>query len=400
MAGTIRGRIDCLTSVASSGSAARDAVRSRQEVFRTIWAFLDAHPSCTRIASNYGLSAAGTMNPASNVRGLGYWDEASNLGHSAFGVWRFNNAFWPWYLFLEFDGADTGNNINGAATTATSSGIGIQAAFGVTSGGAAGNPWNGGTANAGADAKGTPRWVAPSGGSLFVLPRANEASGSFATNRNNSSPLHIVNPNLSGSVVAFGCAADDDSFVAWFDNANANIWHAGGVVRVIPSPGITLPRPYAMINDTALAWTQVGTSPTVYGLTAGTGARDGGILVPSTASGNNGRSVYIERVANVNVRTDHNPGNVTGTSLYPEWDILVGALETAATPSAIAGVLGKLDPAMIREVYNVGSMDTPVNLSRAFLGGSVSLTTLKLSVPWNGVTTPRTYASGRAGVSF
>lgn len=414
MAGTIRGRIDCLTS-AAGGTTTIQGGRNVQAIFNTIWAFLDAHPNLTRISSYYG-DAANHANIAAptNVRGVGYWDEATNFGTNAFGVWRFNNAAWPWFLMIEFSSATGATLLNSSRmhATTTDSGlfvIGISAAWGKTGGGAAATTgvWGGGTANAGADARATTRWTDPGGG-IYVLPRSNNLYGTDATNRNNSTRLVTLSTG-SGSPIAFNMWADDDSFMIAHDYGNANTWNASGVFRYVPRAGLTVARPYAMIVDTdggtaQLPWFALsGNTANVFGGTAGNSANEGGAIMPDGIPAGPVRPIGLERYQ-VQSSTSFEPTSIDGTASYNEFSIPIWACAPSETTSAM-GHLGKLDPVFVREVYNVSSADTNVAQTKAIFGGANALTNIKLVMPWDGVTTPRTYAGAtdaikRVGVAF
>lgn len=411
MAGTARGRIDCLTNATGANTQQQNA-RNCEAVFRTIWMFLDAHPGCSRIASYYGdATSPGTTAPPTNARGIGYWDEAVNFGRHAFGVWRFNNALWPWYLFLELTTAEgltypNGSFMKGLTTDQSNHRIGMSAAWGVTAGSAVGNPWAGGSANAGGDARangGNARWVDPGGG-VYVLPRSNNLYGTHTALKNNSADLYRANQSEgTGTGHAFGVVADDDSIVLFYDFANDNTWSVHGICRYVPRDGLACARPYCMFEQSN---TLGFVGQNIYGSTAGTGAGEGGIIMPDahSAIGAMVRPFAIDRMP-AQSSTTYEPNNVGGTAnVFSEYPYNLFVSATGETvPSA--GPIGKIDPAFLREVYNVGSMDTNAALTRAFPGYSTLLTTTKPSVPWNGITPPRTYAGAtdaikRQGVAF
>jgi len=397
MAGTVRAKLDC-RSTAGGASNAIITGRNLQAMFTTIWNLLDSHPNLTRIASNYGnASSATNIAPTTNSRGIGYWDESVNFGYDAFGVWRFNSALWPWYLFLELLPAQSNTISNsGQILGATSSAlyyIGISAAWGVTAGGAAGNPWAGGTANAGADARATTRWTDPGGG-VYVLGRSNSLYGTHATNKNNS--LNLVRLGSQNATLDWNVWVDDDSFLVSYDLGGGNAWATSGVVRYTPKSGLTVSRPYAMVTA-GNADTSPPATATVIGSLAGNASADGGIIVPDGITGPV-RPFLIDRFANYQASTSYQPSNVSGTPLYDEFP--VKAIVSAPLEStALVGEVGYLDPRIIREVYNVPTVNTKPDLSRVFLANTTTTAALKNSLPWDSSTAPRTFANGRTGVS-
>lgn len=405
MAGNIRGRLDCKSAAGGANTTIQTA-RNTQAMFATIWNFLDAMATAgriTRIASNYGNAASATnLAPPTNTRGVGYWDEAVNFGYDAFGVWRFDNALHPWYLFLELipsqnNTLPSSSKIDGG-TTLNSAAIGISAAWGLDAGAAVASPWAGGTANAGADARanGTPaRWVDPGGG-LWVLPRSNMLYGDNVTARSNS--CHLVNNSLTSAATSlcYNIWADDDSFLVAFDQNDANAWQVNGIVRMTPRAGLTYPRPYLMANlaTGATYWPWSPAFSNVIGSITATTPDLGGVIMPTGHTGSQCRGFGIDRLASIQGSVGQQPANVSGSLLYDEFSIKVAASETATTNAF--GTLGEIDSAILREAYNVVSATTNGDpgagqATRIFLG-STTTAAYKASLKWNGTTAPRTYA--------
>jgi hypothetical protein len=397
MAGTIHGRIDCLANEAS------DNFKTSQAKFKTLFDFLSGQ--FTRIAWYKG-DASGNI-PGGASRGSDYWDGAAPFGQHAWALFRVNGSTGAhaWYLLITY--LDGQNNFtlasgNGPASPCTlgggnqyfNTGIGMQMAWAVDASGNDASPWNGSTNNNGADTKGTPVWTAPAGGSVHVLPRSNEPGGGFATNRENFSWLGSYHYAFTGFAPhRFHVVADSDSicFVEDYGDDGGAAFAYVGVY--IPRPGLTVARPFVMINEANDGPLAVFRDGTKYGpITYGDMNRDGGIAGPDTNSSVRqlGKDVLygFPNVAACNPNQAFNP------VVFDEWAIPVGWSEL----NSFNGYLGTLDPALAMEINGVNNGDAAADLSRAFFGQSAQYAT-KYSIPWNGVTTPRTNAT-RQGVSF
>ena len=393
MAGSIRARLDCLSSAGGANTTVQTN-RNLQAMFATIWNFLDAMEAAgriTRIASNYGNAAsAAQIAPPTNTRGIGYWDEAVNFGYDAFGVWRFDNAAHPFYLFLELAPAQ-GNTLPNQSTILSSvnvfnSIIGISVAWGLDGGGSPANPWLGGDANVGADARANgsnQRWGDPGGG-LWVLPRSNMLYGGAVTNKNNSTSfVHAANSAAWATGVAYNIWADDDSFIVAYDGLNANAWSVNGSIRYTPRTGITHSRPYCLgcLNSGIYPpWGTIGSTSTASDF--------GGILMPDGYTASPVRPFYTDRYA-FQTNTTYQPSNIISTNIYDEFSMKAVATEASTTNAY--GLCGDIDSNMIREVYNIVSANTNPDKTRIFLG-SATTATVKMSMKWDGTTIPRTYA--------
>jgi len=172
MAGTIRGKIECLQA---SGSTQNQG----QTYFTSIYRFLkqlEVAGVTTEIARHGGLSST-----AANVN---YYDEANPFLTNAWYVFRFNtngSRTWPWYIFVQWAwggtsdfGQSPGNPglilNNSTLPVSTEVIVGIQCAIGF---GGDQNPWNGTT---GAQAtKGSMVWRVPANGgtNVAVFTRSN-----------------------------------------------------------------------------------------------------------------------------------------------------------------------------------------------------------------------------------
>jgi hypothetical protein len=329
---------------------------------------LDAHAAYTRIAGNFGAAATGY-----DLTG-----GANPAGENAFKVWLgpgFTICMqWSWGALF---GAAPGN----PGDVAGNFHLGIQVAYDTSMGA---NVWGGGTANAGADAKSTPVWVAD-GGNLVVHPRGNGATGTFAVNM--EAFVQAVGSMGAASRVQFIC--DDDYLLYLQDSGNT-----GGYTRMLyigpytPASGVT-------VVGSPLCMLQFGEPMTVNSdigsLSNGNAYREGGVAVPSGANGS--------RIARVGLDT------VNQTALFqpdsqravPSYDTQRLALYVRDTNTGGQyGLLGYVD--LIKAAYNVPTHDTNVGLTKAVFGAA-TLGSIKLVVDWDGVTLPGSGGTA-AGVSF
>lgn len=374
MAGTVHGKIECVGS--------NTAQAGTRDCFATIVQFFDA--VFTRIASNAGTSPTGTASLA-----LPGATGASNAsGENAWGVWKWakpdgSNIYihmtWSWN-----NNFNTGPAIpvGGGSTTDT---IGIQFAQRADNG----NPWAGGTANAGADTKTNPVWTA-GGSTLCVYPRANGPGGSGAT------ALSFVQ-NISSSFVAgwrLSCIKDDDALCIFFDNGGTGGYDAFFVfTRYTPHTSITPTFPlmchacFLVTNSEA-----VNTLPSAvtFGTLTGTNTIEGGAVV-NAADGV--RSFQTGVIGGLNTANLQPNGYTSGYDYHDIW------LEmTDATVPTKFGLFGKIDTSLIAAVPNLAVQSTDTAKLRAALG-SLTLLHYKWVIRWDGATTPGSGGT-LAGVTF
>lgn len=511
MAGTVRGKIECLISTGN-------AFNQGQNVFTSIYRFLKTQlePAgvVTEIARHGGLSST-----AANVN---YHDEADPFLTNAWFVFRFNTnggRTWPWYLLVQWARGDTsdfgqspgspGLILNSSAAPAPGESIvGYQCAVGI---GGDQNPWNGTT---GAQAtKGSPVWRVPANGgtNVAVFPRSNSAdwlhgirakgqivavAGSqlvdgetftigdglttvkvfeFDTNgsvtpgnyavtvtplmskyevrdaiiaainsllgivtdfyvaasvgggervllRNRqpgavgnvtithtvadpdftvtgmaggSSLMHNCRPNYftsSSSPHRVQMLADEDSFIYLLDYGAVGAYYGQYMGIWIPRTGVVTSNPFVALSG-ALPMTE-GWLGSDYNGDSSVGT-DVGCVVVNTNTG--ARVMGLARYTEVLTRQ---PNVQFSPTTYNELPVGVSVGERVPTSgdSSWSSFLGKFDPAMLRETYNVPTHDTNVGRTRAVFGsGTVAET--KWTVPWDGVTVPGTGVT-RDGVTF
>lgn len=387
MAGTIRGKIDCLSSTGSSSNNA-------QEMFKAWYDFMESLVTAgvvTRVALQYGNSGTGTD----------YHDGTNPFEPNAFGVYR-----WPsnvnrdediyvmvqWADSLNGFGSPPGNPGKLAGTSGSTGGkFGIQWACAFESDGTTpANPWTGGTAGDGTDQKGAtpgtgPVWEAPVGGTLAVWPLSNTGGRGYDTNKENA----IVLFNRSGSStsnVRYGFLADDDSFGGYIDYGDngGSDWFWFGPVRT--TDGASFPFEVGLMrHDSDLD------NVTFMGDDAGTDQdTEGGMYNPQVPQVD---PVYIGLMRDILVSSVQ-PSEITATVQFEEWPVW---LFYGAGLSSEKGFCGEADT-FVRSVYGVPDRDTSTDLAR-YVTGNTSSTTINPSLPWDGATTPGSTGT-RAGVSF
>jgi hypothetical protein len=390
MAGTPNGRIDCF---ANTGAP----VTNVQEAFKTLFDFLSASASWTRIAYFFG-TTGGSI--AGATAGSDYWDGATPFMRHAFAVFEATNGTpKPWYLLIEFiDGsadAVPGGTIAGGSSGTPYAGIGVQMACAVGAGGTPANPWNGTTNNNGTDTKGTPWWVAPGGGGkLYCFPRCNSAGGGAATNANDLAWAYKTHYYSLATQTRFHIVTDDDCIVFLIDEGNDGgvFGFTGGYYT--PRADLTVDRPLVMmgvVNSGANALPHQQRFGSVSGVgddyPGGVHAGVGGTMPGVVA-------VALDRFDFWNFTDVCYPNKAFSPAAFDTFPLFIGAYEVA--PTVYAGYLGTYP--FVRDAYHVVNNTTNVGKTRACFGPASPLY-VHISIPWDGVTVPDTNAT-RAGVSF
>ena len=353
MAGTPSGSIEHFIA-SSTQSGSMDAFVAIVKEFDRVGNNL------TRIASNFG--TAGT--------GFDYSFQANPPGENAWAVWSKAAAAGTYYIAVQW----SYNNVFGAAPgnpgdVPTDFAVGIQMAYDTTGT----SPWNGGTANAGADAKGTPVWVA-NGGNLVVHPRSNGTSGTFAT-------------NLEASVQAYQWGAANNRLQIVMDDDYVWIGHSEGsspasynrMLYMGPytaAAGVSPVVPLCMYqtDQNVNLDTDVGT------LTNADMANEGGITEATAAT--TSKTARVTALEDLLVATlQPNPQRAS-----PTFDgFAVPIYVRDANGAGAYGLLGTID--LMRMTSDVASHDTNTGMTKVFLGSNV-IGTRKLVVDWDGATVP------------
>lgn len=393
MAGTVRGRIECLSNTGNQ-------YLNGQELFTNIYQFLKTQlePAgvVTEIARNNGASGTGTD----------FHNQANPFGNNAWYVFRWNSSTqgnptasrtWPWYMLVQWFRADQagfgtspGNPglIDAAVNLGgSSSGVAIACAIGI---GGDENPWNGTTA-LGSATKGSSVWKVPTGGtSVMVWPRSNNAgdmastNGTHMTNKENTQAIWGKNGN--GVQLRYHILADSDSFIWIGDDDNDGFYNGMYNGVYIPRSGISATHPFIQISANPVssyaANVQIGALTGIGGVTLGA----------ISAVGSRGCRQMIMGRYDEFFTTTTQPNQAFNPAQYDEFPLSFGYYEFASH----FGYLGQVE--FLRETFNIANLSTNSDSSRAFLGNP-SNNTIKWSVPWSAAVVPGS-GTTRTGTNF
>lgn len=381
MPGTVSGSVDHVISTSNSGS--------NQEFFTNLYRFLNGplrSSSYTElVALHHGMTSSGAPFPGTN-----YHDEGRPFGELSWAVFRFRSGSLPqggpnsgpstrrahdFYLFMQWaynQGFNTAPGSPGLIYGSAGTGIGFSVAW--RDDGT--NPWNGGTAANGSDAKGSPVWTAGSS-VLHVFPRSNNTGGTHATVKQNTA-------GTAGSLTAgdrWHFIADRDSLLMMGDAGGNNSYNSIVYIgtyeplsasQFVTSSGGNAAMPMIMINDT----TTFNFSPgTTYGDTGGTSQQNGGIVGPNTSSAE-ARNTRMDRYStNLLGNSSLQPNPNFNPAAYDEFRIPVMLFESPAF-----GHTGYID--MIAEAFNIPVHSTNSDNSKASFGAGGGV--VNVISPWSG----------------
>jgi hypothetical protein len=334
-------------------------------------------------ASNYG--AGGT--------GFDFHDGANPCGENAFFVFEWatstlrpggGSALGKVYTLVQWCDASSfgtapGNPglMNG---TGTIDGVGFQTAF-LEDGN---SPWNGGTAAAGADAKGAQVWTAGAS-TLHILDYASTApDGSHDTNFEN-----CLSPNFDNSTVGGRThfIADEDNFLVLYDRGNDGSYGMYFAGLYTPLAHVTANYPMVCVVDVLLAL-DIGNT---YGSASSSGGTREGLLMSADTLGPKG-GLFVPTRPTILSSTVLQP-NPQAPTKFDEVDIAVYQADGA---KVLYGWPGNIN--FIREVFNAASNEANAALDRACFG-SATVSTAKITAPWGGGFAPGT-GSVRTGRDF
>lgn len=356
-------------------------------IFAALVRFFDSQ--MTRIASHAGTSPVGTVN-SNSIRG--WYGSGQHVYGNAYGVWRWDRSDGlKMYIYMDFSDPNiTTTPINPStmvqnpiASTTTTFNIRFAIAYD-TSGG---NPWKGGTANAGADAKANPVW-GTSGGSLICFPRANASSGTYNTSK--EAVLGFITSSDT-TYHKMHIMMDDDAL--WIAHDRDYIGGHGEIFYFgpyIPTLGVSVTNPLVWLNITDRQtvgpdWAQA------YGSTNTQQYYNGGITTPNITGGV--KNTYISSIA-------YFPDAPFQRNQYSgEYDILPWSLRTndSNSPSQI-GFLGIIDPNMFGCIGNIRS-NLLINNRNKIVIGCNNAKAMHFTFPWNPDIEPNSGYS-KEGIQF
>lgn len=399
MSGIMRGKVDCFSNTG-------DTSTQNNEMFKGLYDFFASHPNMTLISRNSGMGASSGH--------IGYWESGTRFRWNAWAVFRLEPTVvrsYPVYVQIQY-GEAGGNGFGGTATNpAANVGFGlmdganifgnsiaywgIQCAIGE---GGDQNPFRG-TMNAGSpnDTRADPIWGIPTGGTnVHMFPRNNNPGGlpaSAVTSKHDFAMLG--HSETVGVGMRYHYIADDDSFVCLFDLNDDNTYHQTYCGLYVPRTGFTPTYPYVMIGSgTSSGGTPLPLSLLEYGNPANLtlGRRNGGVVAGATSNGVH--DVFIDRFPTI-LSSTQQPNLQLVTPEYEEFPIPVYTNEATGGVTSI-GHLGQLS--FLKEAANLSTNDTNAALTRAAFGNS-TLSSVKLMVPWGGVSPPKS-ASSRTGTTW
>lgn len=363
---------------------------SGREAFKKIYDWINGNGTHFQmIALHYGDTGTGTD----------HHDGANPFGDDAFFVFRMpSHAVGAGRNFDVYCLVQAGNGITMTGSLASAvggvaakiqgqtalAGVGyIGMSIAVVTGG---NPWNGGTAIDGTDLKGDPVWVEPGGQSMWLFPRSIASGGTYAAKMEDTFPIYAQAGN---SLNRFHMIADLDTLVFAHDaNSTSNDDYKLCVCGpYTPHPDITHPEAYRVLttmNHSAFGLPRQQN----YGETSPLANQgNGGVGIPGKKTVRGRYDVTL-----TSYTAAYQPNALTG-----KHDLFPGELyiDDTVEGAGLAGVL--FDGQVAALTSQMSTHDTSGTLERVSLGDNNATTTDKLSVKWDGVTTPGTGAN-RDGV--
>lgn len=391
MSGPIRGSIEHYGAPVVASTSA-----SVQDIFVSIYNFLNSNGSklgIQRVCYNTGSTPIGA--PA--VRGMNRYDSASCAGSNAFAVFTFKSASLPWTILIQWcDGTTNTNTAPGAPGLLNGSAIlaGLGIAVAQNSDGSL--PWAG-TQRDTPNASGSARKVGTvwNSGSAFlsVWPRSNVSGGATTSARQNMMQLFTANSTNS---YRLQMVADYDNLAILIDDYADNTYaHAFIFGKYVPLTGSSTAGTY--FGACCLAGTFPQNAMTVMSTTAGIaiGAYEGGVAFPSASATRTVKNIMFDRLSGLTSPsyTAYHPNKTFSSASYTEFPLIVVTNETNEE-----GYLG-MHNEFFREVYNTAIHDTNIGGTRCAFASSLTLATVKMTIPWHSGTAPGS-GTTRGGVQW
>ena len=376
MAGTIRGKIDCV-------SLSISATTRCQEIFKTLYDHMErikALGVVTRIALQYGDSGTG----------VDFHDGANPFTDGAFAVYRFaanGGRANDFYVLMQY-GTDTSTDgspltIWGNAPPASNSFVTFAFASALESDNSTNaSPWGGTTVNNGSDTKSTPVWVSPVGGTVAIWPISNATGEPNGVNKDNTLAPAF---GLSSQSDRWYVVTDDDNFCIVVDEGgnftSTMLWFG----PFTPYTGLT-----TMYYELGMIY-EDNSGPDIVGTEYASGAniRGGGLWSPVEQRT---RRCFLGS-NNSGLASTAQPSELGGGAVYQEFPFF-GLFQDEGLTTGFAGQYGPF----LAMIFGRVDQDARDDFTRMVVG-AFSTTVVNWSIPYDGATLPRTGVT-RVGTDF
>ena len=385
MAGTPHGRINCYQTTGLAN------ILMASTVFTSLYKGLKALEALgvtIEVSNNYG-----------NGSGFDYHDGASPVGTSGFALFRMPpscDRAYSLYLLLQY--VDTGalgttwNALYNGAAAHSYGNVGVTFAAALDLLGVDSSPcaagW--GTDLDGADEKPSPAWATPAGGKLWLGDRTNAVGGDDVATGSNLHKLAV----MAGGVPAnsrWGVIADTDSIFFYFDLGDVGTPQIVAAAQFVPYDDFAEECPFL---HASLRLNTGGADTTMFGLAIGNvaGSLTSEVTSPFHADGD-------AKISGVSFSwgrdSDMQPSSLS--SKYSD-----GPVELFAEEGLSHGLVGVFDRFLgfVSNLAGYNTLSTTAPRLRIVISPSGALDDWKLSVPWDGTSTPQDVALDRDGVDF
>ena len=378
MAGTIRGKVDC---VAASISAAT----RHQEIFKTLYDHMErikALGVVTRIALQYGDSGTG----------VDFHDGANPFTDGAFAVYRFaanGGRANDFYVLMQYGVGPSTNGaphqMHGVAVPSSTAYVAFAFASALESDNTTNaNPWAGTTVNNGTDTKATPVWAAPVGGTVATWPISNGTGGSNAANKEDT--LSVEANNVDAIASRWYIVTDDDNFCIVDDAGDQYFSTMVWFGPFTPYTGLTgMYYALGMIKE-------VNAGPSIVGNVyddASSNARAGGLWSPVEGQM---RRNYLTSYSTA-LEAIAQPSEHAGEADFQEFPFFAVFQDAGLSK----GFAGQYDT-FLSMMFGRADQDVREDFTRMVVG-TYSLSAVNWVIPYDGASMPRTGLT-RVGTDF
>lgn len=364
----MKGRIDCrqVTGITS--------VQMGSTIFVSIYKALKA------------LETAGLLEEVANYSSSGYinyWDESNPIDRFAHCVFRMPPSAtrdYSVYMLVQYaDRASDASNmyVNGANQTSLYGWIGIDFAAAVNYAGVDANPWAGTTGKAMADAKANPTWVKPSGGKLWVGNRSNNTGGSNAATMRDTRGIYF-GTSSNPATTRWSIIADEDNIAFVTEVGDDDTPLIVGCFKC------DIPTEIKNVTtfDVAMFHYRYTGEVQVDGIIGNTAGNDnkGELCVPYASDGAGKLGMFGSNLPSI-----YQLQPSTLVSKYMDGMVDIGVID-----GVVAGYYGKVSD-FFGLVANVACYDTlaTTSVKNRIVYGTGTLTHRKVTLPWDGATTPQ-----------